>query len=82
MSLASRLKSAQVNPSNRGCQSCQWWDTVSKESKKLINEWLDAGYSRAQLYEILSQPDEGDPPLPVSETGWRFHLKHHDERCR
>ena len=83
MSLAARLANAQPNRRNGGCQSCQWWTQISSESQKLINEWIDAGHSQAQLHDILAAGDDGeDPPLPVSQSGWRFHLKHHDERCR
>lgn len=84
MSIASRLKSAQPNRSNDGCQSCIWWGTISSESRKLIDEWIDNGYSQMQLHQILSAVDEssGEPPLEVSLSGWRFHLKHHAERCR
>lgn len=84
MSLAARLKSVQPNRANDGCQSCIWWPTISSESQELINEWIDKGHSQMQLHEILSAPDDSsdDPPLMVSLSGWRFHLKHHNERCR
>lgn len=83
MSLAARLVNAQPNRRNSGCQSCKWWATISADSQKLINEWIDAGHSQAQLHDILTTPDDGDdPPLMVSQSGWRFHLKHHAERCR
>lgn len=83
-SLSDRLKSAQPNPSNvGGCVTCQWWQTIGDETRALINEWLDAGHSIKQLYEILSAPSDGDePPLPISNTGFRMHLNHHDEKCR
>lgn len=84
MSLAARLANAQPNRANNGCESCLWWDTIGAESRKLIDEWIDAGHSQAQLWDILSATDEDsdDPPLQVSLSGWRFHLKHHGERCR
>lgn len=85
MSLATRLRAAAptANASNRGCRSCQWWAGLDDVTRTAINEWLDAGHSRAELYEMLASPDaDGEAPLPVSPTGWRGHLKHHDERCR
>lgn len=84
MSLADRLATAQPKRSNYGCQTCLWWPTISPESQKLINDWIDAGHSQAQLHAILTAPDQDsdDPPLDVSESGWRFHLKHHEQRCR
>lgn len=86
MSLAHRLKTAQPNASNReGCQSCKWFGKQSNEVRQLINEWLDNGTSTMQLYKILSTPDEsGDTTnlIPVSFSGFRNHLMHHQERCR
>lgn len=84
MSLAARIANAQPNRANDGCQSCIWWPTISAESQKLINEWIDNNYSQMQLWEILAATDDtgDDPPLQVSLSGWRFHLKHHSERCR
>lgn len=85
-SLSDRLKSAQRNPTNKGgCVTCKWWDTLSAETKDLINGWLDAEHSVAQLYEILSQPvtdGSAEQPVPISNTGFRLHLNHHNERCR
>jgi hypothetical protein len=86
MSLANRLKSAQVKVSNQGCQSCKWWETQTPETKSLINAWLDAGNSSMQLHDILSSNPDGsvDPAelLTVSYSAWQNHVKHHDEMCR
>jgi hypothetical protein len=85
-SLSDRLKSAQRNPTNKGgCVTCKWWATLNDETKKLINAWLDAEHSNAQLYEILTQPSDdthAEQPLRSSNTGFRLHLNHHNERCR
>lgn len=86
MSVADRLRAAAENPSrsNIGCVSCQWWTGVSDEIKQLINNWVDGGHSNRQLYLLIAAEDPDDPdyvPLPVSESGWRSHLGHHD-RCR
>ena len=83
MSLARRLKSVQPNSGNRGCRSCQWWQQIRPDSRKSINEWISANHSIMQLHEILSAPsdDPDEPPLDVSLTGWRHHMKHHKERC-
>jgi uncharacterized protein YodC (DUF2158 family) len=84
--LSERLKTAQRNPSNRGgCVTCKWWDTISDETKSLVNEWLDKDFSAKQLYEILSAPvsdESADQPVPISMTGFRLHLNHHDAKCR
>lgn len=83
-SLSDRLKSAQPNRQNRGgCITCRWWEEITPETRKLINEWLDNEHSVKQLYEILSAPNDGaEPPLPISMTGFRLHLNHHDNKCR
>jgi hypothetical protein len=82
--ISERLKTAQRNTSNKGgCVTCQWWQEISEETRELINEWIDAKHSMKQLYSILSEPAEGgEPPLPVSNTGFRLHMDHHDLRCR
>lgn len=83
MSLAERIENARPNRGNHGCESCKWWATISAESQKLINEWIAADHSQAQLHDIITASDGGDdPPLRVSLSGWRFHLKHHAELCR
>lgn len=83
MSLAKRLKSAEAKISNKGCQTCKWWNTQTSETKSLINEWLDADRSSMQLHDILSSTDD-DPGerLTVCYSAWQNHLKHHEEMCR
>lgn len=82
--ISERLRTAQRNPANRGgCVTCRWWNQISSQTKNLINEWLDNDHSVKQLYEILSAPNDGDEPsLPISITGFRLHLNHHNEKCR
>jgi hypothetical protein len=86
LSIETRLQTAQRGRSNRSCQSCQWWqNSITDKTRQLVNEWIDADHSLLQLHDILTQDDDDDPdnkPLRVSITGWRMHLKHHDERCR
>lgn len=84
-SLSDRLKSAQPNPSNKGgCVTCRWWQEISPDTRRLINEWIDNDYSLRQLYDILSasNTDGDDPPLPISNSGFRLHMNHHNEKCR
>lgn len=82
-SLSDRLKSAQPNKANRNlCVTCTWLDQVGDDILTLINQWFDADNSIAQLHEILTQPSDDAPPLVISLTGFRFHVKHHDERWR
>lgn len=81
-SISDRLRSAQRNPANKGgCVSCKWLQQISDETRRLINEWIDNDYSIKQLYDILSAPnDSGEPPLPISLTGWRLHMNHHNDK--
>lgn len=63
--------------------TCQWWQEIGADTRELINEWIDAKHSIKQLYQILSAPADGDEPrLPVSNSGFRLHMDHHDLRCR
>lgn len=83
--LAHRLKSVQQrNRANRGgCVTCQWWAEIPDETRTLINDWIDNGHSVKQLHEILTAPaDPGEPQLTISISGFRFHLNHHDVKCR
>lgn len=82
--ISERLRSAQRNPANRGgCVTCKWWAEISDETRNLVNEWIDNDYSQKQLYEILSAPNDGpEPRLPISLTGFRLHMNHHNEKCR
>lgn len=83
MSLADRLRRVQPARGNHGCMSCQWWAELGDETRSLIEEWIGAGHSLRQLYFLLSTPDPDDPdyvPLPVSESGWRAHLRHRERR--
>ena len=83
--ISERLKTAQRNPANKGgCVTCKWWQEISDETRQLINEWIDSNNSIKQLHDILATPSEDDtePPLTISITGFRFHMNHHDEKCR
>lgn len=83
--IADRLKSAQRNPANKGgCVTCKWWQTITDETRTLINEWIDNDHSIKQLYDILSSPsdDETEPSLEISMTGFRLHMNHHNQKCR
>jgi hypothetical protein len=86
MSLSDRILSAklQSNVANRGCRSCDWFLGLPADAQALINEWLDGGFSMLQLHTVLiAKDDDSDyPPLPVSDTAWRSHARHHNERCR
>lgn len=83
-SISDRLRSVQPNRGDTSCTTCTWWLEIRPATRKLINEWIDAGNSIAQLHDILSAPndDDDEPRLTNSLSGFKFHLKHHAERCR
>jgi len=84
-SLSDRLKSVQPNPANKGgCVTCRFWAELKPATRQLVNDWIDNGHSIKQLHEILSTPssDSTEPVLSISITGFRFHMAHHDEKCR
>ena len=72
MSLKTRLDSVQSLLANNGCRTCSWLEGISKADRAALDSWLDAGKSVAQLWDICVA--EG---LPVSQTPFRHHLKHH-----
>ena len=80
-SLSDRLRSAQPNKANRNlCVTCAWLETVTPQTRTLINDWLDNDHSVSQLHDIITTPSEDIEPLVISLTGFRFHLKHHAQR--
>ena len=81
-SLSDRLRSAQPNKANRNlCATCQWLENVTPQTRELINEWLfDNDHSVSQLHDILTAPSDDAEPLVISLTGFRFHLRHHQQR--
>ena len=86
-SLHERIQHAEhyARAANKGgCVTCRWWSQISDDTRQLINEWLDAGHSRRQLWEILTAPSDSieDPVLEISNTGFRLHLNHHNVKCR
>lgn len=74
MSLAKRIAAVQPTPTNNGCRTCQWLETLSAADRQAWDEWLESNNSKAQLWEIAAS--DPDNPLPVSRTGFRLHLKH------
>lgn len=86
MSLSARIRSATPAYNNRGCRSCEWFtESITDETRQLINEWIDGKHSLMQLFAIVTERDDEDSdiePLEVSYTAWRMHVKHHNERCR
>lgn len=82
-SIHERLAAVQPNTSSKQCKMCAFWELLKPPTKKLINDWIDAGHSLSQLHDVLCAPgEEGEPRLDCSITGFRMHMKHHTERCR
>ena len=76
MSLADSLKNlvrdGRAKDSNDGCRTCRWLAAQSPADRKAFDEWVGAGRSQSQLYDVLTSLD-----YPVSLSGLRNHLKHH-----
>lgn len=71
MSLAQRLASVQPNVANAGCRTCKWLATITDADRQAWDEWLAAGRSGQQLYEVARA--EG---LDISLSAFRDHLRH------
>jgi hypothetical protein len=72
MSLHQRLAAVQPMKSNTGCVTCQYLEKLPSGDRQAFDDWLAAGHSRVQLWEICAA--EG---LTVGDTGFRNHLRHH-----
>lgn len=78
MSLADRLTQVTPYPSNRGCVTCHYLDSLTKSDRKAWDDWIASGKSLAQLHEIATT--DPDNPLKVSLTGFRHHQRAHGAR--
>jgi len=72
MSLQQRLAAVQPSRGNTGCVTCQYLEGLPEADRKAFDDWLAAGYSQIQLWEICTE--EG---LTVGDSGFRNHLRHH-----
>lgn len=76
MALADRLDDVRANLTNDGCRTCKWIESLPERDRAAFNAWIAAGKSLAQLHDLCAS--DPDNPLPVSFTGLRNHLKHHE----
>lgn len=75
MSLAKRLATIQITQI-RGCYTCHWLKSLSDTDRAAFDKWLADGNPAAQLWEVCAL--DPDNPLPVTESSFRRHLRHHD----
>jgi hypothetical protein len=49
-----------------------------------IREFHETAVHTEKLHDIITTKDDtsDSPPLTVSDSAWRSHVKHHNERCR
>ena len=74
MSLADRLTTDGPRRSNSGCVTCCYVADLSKADRSAFDAWISGGHSLVQLWEACA----GDkPPLTVSITALRNHVRHH-----
>lgn len=74
MSLAKRLSLIVPSNSNRGCRTCTYLEQLSPADRSAFEQWIADGHSLSQLWEVCCTDD---PPLDISITGFRHHMKHH-----
>lgn len=72
MALSDRLGDSSRRRQNRGCVTCQWAQTISKQDRDSIQAWLNNGWSMAQLHQILAT--DPDNPLTVGLTAFKNHI--------
>lgn len=75
MGLAERLATVSAQPSNSGCRTCHWLKSAAASDRAAFDDWIDAGHSLTQLWDICAT--DPDRPLPISFTGFRHHIRHH-----
>ena len=74
MSLAKRIKAVDLSTANQTCRTCLFVAALTPEDRKAFWDWIDAGNSKAQLWELCRSEN---PPLDVSVTQFRHHIRHH-----
>jgi hypothetical protein len=74
VSLADRLNADGPRRSNRGCVSCAYYLGLSKPDRVAFDVWVQEGHSTVQLWEACITDT---PPLTVSVTALRNHMRHH-----
>ena len=75
MSLADRLNIEGPRRSNSGCVTCVYIADLSKADRASFDAWILGGLSLVQLWEACASDN---PPLTVSITALRNHVRHHE----
>jgi len=74
MSLAKRIEIVGPQANTQTCRTCAFVQALSEDDRQAFWAWIDAGNSRAQLWELCRTED---PPLDVSVSQFRHHIRHH-----
>jgi hypothetical protein len=75
VSLSDRLNADGPRRSNVGCVTCAYVAGLSKADRAAFDAWVLGGHSLVQLWDACAADD---PPLTVSVTALRNHLRHHE----
>lgn len=74
MSLAKSLSSVQPTRGRGvGCSTCSWFNALPPADQKAFRDWIAAGRSITQLWEVASI--DPDHPLTVGISAMRLHLR-------
>jgi hypothetical protein len=74
VSLLDRLNAEGARRSNVGCVTCIYLNGLSKTDRAAFDSWIAEGHSVVQLWDACSGDE---PPLKVSVTALRNHIRHH-----
>lgn len=74
MSLSENLSNLVASRGNWGCVTCLWLEGLSKEDRGAFDDWVTKKLSLVQLWDACALEN---PPLKVSISGLRNHIRHH-----
>ena len=74
MSLSENLSNLVASRGNWGCVTCLWLEGLSKEDRGAFDDWVTKKLSLVQLWDACALEV---PPLKVSISGLRNHIRHH-----
>jgi hypothetical protein len=74
VSLSENLSNLVASRGNWGCVTCLWLEKLSKEDRGAFDDWVTKKLSLVQLWDACALEN---PPLKVSISGLRNHIRHH-----
>lgn len=74
MSLKVHLSTLVASRGNWGCVTCLWLEGLKQEDRAAFDDWVIKKLSLVQLWDACALET---PPLKVSISGLRNHIRHH-----